>query len=87
MTEAFASAVTVSVPILALAAGAEARAVRDRLRRPDDEWVKKFEAHQASGNHFGANRANVPGGSTSCQLQPAGSPAVGRTAHRDQPIG
>jgi hypothetical protein len=48
MSEAFASAVTVTVPILALAAGAEARAVRDRLRRPDDEWEKKFEAHQAS---------------------------------------
>ena len=48
MTEAFASAITVTVPILALAAGAEARAVRDRLRRPDDEWEKKFEAHQAS---------------------------------------
>jgi hypothetical protein len=51
MTEAFASAVTVTVPILALAAGAEARAVRDRLRRPDDDWEKKFEAHQAS-NEF-----------------------------------
>ena len=37
-----------TVPILALAAGAEARAVRDRLRRPDEEWEKKFEAHQAS---------------------------------------
>jgi hypothetical protein len=48
MTEAFASAVTVTVPILALAAGAEARAVRDRLRRPDEEWERKFEAHQAS---------------------------------------
>jgi hypothetical protein len=48
MTEAFASAVTVTVPILALAAGAEARAVRDRLRRPDAEWEKEFEAHQAS---------------------------------------
>jgi len=48
MTEAFASAVTVTVPILALAAGAEARAVRDRLRRPDNEWEKQFEAHQAS---------------------------------------
>ncbi len=35
MTEAFASAVTVSVPIFALAAGAEARAIRERLRRPD----------------------------------------------------
>jgi hypothetical protein len=48
MTDAFASAVTVTVPILALAAGAEARAVRDRLRRPDDEWEKKFETHQAT---------------------------------------
>jgi hypothetical protein len=48
MTEAFASAVTVTVPILALAAGAEARAVRDRLRRPDAEWERKFEAHQAT---------------------------------------
>jgi hypothetical protein len=48
MTEAFASAVTVTVPILALAAGAEARAVRDRLRRPDQEWEQKFEAHQAA---------------------------------------
>jgi hypothetical protein len=48
MTEAFASAVTVTVPILALAAGAEARAVRDRLRRPDEEWERKFEGHQAS---------------------------------------
>jgi hypothetical protein len=48
MTEAFASAVTVTVPILALAAGAEARAVRDRLRRPDHEWEAKFDAHQAA---------------------------------------
>jgi hypothetical protein len=48
MTEAFASAVTVTVPILALAAGAEARAVRDRLRRPDSDWEREFEAHQAS---------------------------------------
>jgi hypothetical protein len=48
MTEAFASAVTMTVPILALAAGAEARAVRDRLRRPDDDWEREFEAHQAS---------------------------------------
>jgi hypothetical protein len=48
MTDAFASAVTVTVPILALAAGAGAHAVRDRLRRPDDDWEKKFEAHQAT---------------------------------------
>ncbi len=48
MTEAFASAVTVTVLILALAAGAEARAVRDRLHRRDEDWERKFEAHQAS---------------------------------------
>jgi hypothetical protein len=47
MTEAFASAVTVSVPIFALAAGAEARGVRDRLRRPDQEWERQFAAYQA----------------------------------------
>ncbi len=63
-TEAFASAVTVTVPILALAAGAEARAVRDRLRRPDEEWEKKFEAHQASHEFDpawprGSNRAGL----------------------------
>jgi hypothetical protein len=47
MTEAFASAVTVSVPIFALAAGAEARGVRDRLRRPDQEWEQQFAAYRA----------------------------------------
>ena len=46
MTEAFASAVAVTVPILALAAGAEVRAVRERVRRPDDEWEKAFAAYQ-----------------------------------------
>jgi len=46
MTEAFASAVAVTVPILALAAGAEARAVRERVRRPDEEWEKAFEAYR-----------------------------------------
>jgi hypothetical protein len=43
MTEAFASAVTVTVPILALAAGAEARAIRERLRTPDPAWEKDFQ--------------------------------------------
>jgi len=47
MTEAFASAVAVTVPILALAAGAEARAIRERLRRPDETWEKSFQAYQA----------------------------------------
>jgi hypothetical protein len=47
MTEAFASAVTVTVPILALAAGAEARAIRERLRRPDAAWEKSFAEYHA----------------------------------------
>jgi hypothetical protein len=34
MTKAFAGAVTVSIPIFALAAGTGARAVRDRLKKP-----------------------------------------------------
>jgi hypothetical protein len=46
MTEAFASAVTVTVPILALASGAEARAIRDRVRRPDEAWEKAFAEYQ-----------------------------------------
>ena len=46
-TEAFASAITVSVPIFALAAGAEARAIRDRLRRPDQKWEQEFAAYRA----------------------------------------
>jgi hypothetical protein len=46
MTEAFASAVAVTVPILALAAGAEVRAVRERVRRPDEKWEKAFAAYQ-----------------------------------------
>jgi hypothetical protein len=45
MTEAFASAVAVTVPILALAAGAEVRAVRERVRQPDEEWEKAFAAY------------------------------------------
>lgn len=49
MTEAFASAVAVSVPIFALAAGAEARGIRDRLRRPDEQWERDFAAYR--GDH------------------------------------
>ncbi|MDR2987497.1 MAG: hypothetical protein LBV34_21930 [Nocardiopsaceae bacterium] len=47
MTEAFAGAVTVSIPIFALAAGTEARSLRDRLKRPDQEWERQFAAYQA----------------------------------------
>jgi hypothetical protein len=46
MNDAFAGAVTVSIPIFALAAGAEARSIRDRLRRPDEKWEKEFARHR-----------------------------------------
>jgi hypothetical protein len=47
MTADFAAAVTVSIPIFALAAGAEARSVRDRLQRPDPEWEREFAQFSA----------------------------------------
>jgi hypothetical protein len=47
MTEAFASAVAVTVPIFALAAGAEARGIRERLRQPDPQWEREFAAYSA----------------------------------------
>jgi hypothetical protein len=47
MTDSFASAVAVSIPIFALAAGAEARAVRDRLRETDERWEKRFAEYEA----------------------------------------
>jgi hypothetical protein len=47
MSEAFAGAVTVSIPIFALAAGTEARALRDRLKQPDQEWERQFAAYHA----------------------------------------
>lgn len=47
MTDGFAAAVTVSIPIFALAAGAEARSVRDRLQRPDPEWERDFARFSA----------------------------------------
>ena len=47
MTETFASAVAVIVPIFALAAGAEARGIRERLRQPDPQWEREFAAYSA----------------------------------------
>ena len=47
MTDAYASAVTVSIPIFVLAAGAEARAVRERLKRPDEQWERTYAAYRA----------------------------------------
>lgn len=50
MTEAFASTMAVTIPILALAAGAEARGIRDRIKQPDEQWELEYarykEAHQ-----------------------------------------
>jgi hypothetical protein len=47
MTAAFAGAVTVSIPIFALAAGAEARTIRERLKRPDEKWEAEFARYRA----------------------------------------
>jgi hypothetical protein len=47
MTDGFAAAVTVSIPIFALAAGAEARSIRDRLRQPDPKWEHDFAQFSA----------------------------------------
>jgi hypothetical protein len=47
MTDGFAGAVTVSIPIFALAAGAEARAIRERLQRPDRDWEREFARYDA----------------------------------------
>jgi hypothetical protein len=47
MTDGFAAAVTVSIPIFALAAGAEARSIRDRLKRPDEQWERDFARYDA----------------------------------------
>jgi hypothetical protein len=56
MTDGFAAAVTVSIPIFALAAGAEARSIRERLQRPDPEWERNFA-------QFSADHELNPGGS------------------------
>jgi hypothetical protein len=47
MTDGFASAVTVAIPIFALAAGAEARTIRDRLKQPDKDWEREFARYGA----------------------------------------
>jgi hypothetical protein len=58
MTDAYASAVTVSIPIFVLAAGAEARAVRERLKRPDEQWEQAYAAYRAE---HGLDPASRPG--------------------------
>jgi hypothetical protein len=60
MTEGFAAAVTVSIPIFALAAGAEARSIRERLQRRDPQWEREFA--QRSAEHeldLGGSAAQV----------------------------
>jgi hypothetical protein len=47
MTDGFATAAAVSIPIFALAAGAEARAVRDRIKRPDEKWEREFARYSS----------------------------------------
>jgi hypothetical protein len=56
MTDGYASAVTVSIPIFVLAAGAEARAIRERLKRPDENWEQEFAAYRAEHGVDAASR-------------------------------
>jgi pyruvate/2-oxoacid:ferredoxin oxidoreductase alpha subunit len=56
MTDGYASAVTVSIPIFVLAAGAEARAVRERLKRPDENWEREFADYRAEHDPVTATR-------------------------------
>lgn len=55
MTDGYAAAVTVSIPIFVLAAGAEARAVRERLKRPDENWEREFAAYRAEHGADGSS--------------------------------
>jgi hypothetical protein len=72
MTDSFASAVTVSIPIFVLAAGAEARAIRERLKRPDESWEQQFGQYRAE--HDGAD----PGGPTEMLRYYRGVPWVSK---------
>ena len=45
MTDSYAAAVTVTIPILALAAGGEARAIRERVRKPHEEWERQYREY------------------------------------------
>lgn len=47
MTQGFAGAAAVSIPIFALAAGAEARTLRDRIKRPDQKWEREFARYSS----------------------------------------
>jgi hypothetical protein len=45
MTDSYAAAVAVTIPILALAAGGEARAIRERIQKPHDEWEREYRQY------------------------------------------
>jgi hypothetical protein len=45
MTDSYAAAVAVTIPILALAAGGEARAIRERVQKPHEEWERQYREY------------------------------------------
>jgi hypothetical protein len=46
MTDSFGAAVAVTIPILALAAGGEARSIRERIQKPHEKWERLYRQHQ-----------------------------------------
>jgi hypothetical protein len=83
MTDGFANAVAVSIPIFALAAGAEARTIRDRLKRTDERWDRQFA-------EYSAEHELDPGGSAQAVLdyfRKLPRPSALRTAERILAIG
>ena len=46
MTDSFGAAVAVTIPILALAAGGEARSIRERIQKPHEQWEQLYQQHQ-----------------------------------------
>jgi hypothetical protein len=46
MTDSFGAAVAVTIPILALAAGGEARSIRERIQKPHEQWEQLYQRHQ-----------------------------------------
>jgi hypothetical protein len=46
MTDSFGAAVAVTIPILALAAGGEARSIRERIQKPHEQWEQLYRQHQ-----------------------------------------
>ena len=46
MTDSFGAAVAVTIPILALAAGGEARSIRERIQKPHEKWEQLYRQHQ-----------------------------------------